>query len=530
MGEALRTAADLWGSTEYLTFGPTEETFTFEKLHRRSNRVANALVDIGVEQGDRVGLYLTNSPQFVISIFACSKLGAIETPINWMYREREVAHAVESAGIETVLVEPTDDIVEVLKAAVSDLERINHIVLTEAYRFDEIDNLDGVDVSLLSDQTDGVSENTPTEDLDPEDPAAIMYTSGTTGLPKPTVLSNESLILAAKSVLGAPLPDDDVNYNPYPLFHLNNQCYSMLASLLEGSGYVLSDRFSVSTFWNEVTENDVTSFNIIGGVPKILHSTYSSEEVPKNELQYAIGPISAELWEPFEDAFDLTVIQVYSQTESPTLLLNHTDPDRIKMGSIGKPMFPDLGHEAWIESDGERQPVGMQGELVRTDPASMIGYRNLPERTKETLRDGKTYSGDIARVDEDGYVYYIDRKKFMVRRGGENISAQEIENVIDEHADVEESAILPVPDSVRGEEVKAVVKRRTDDLTEREIVLQVARSLAPFKVPRYVEFVTEFPKTPTERIQRVTLAEEEKQRSDHGWDRDAEYPDWKDDI
>lgn len=530
MGDALGKAADLWGSTEYLTFGPTGERLTFEKLHHRSNRVANALADIGVEKGDRVGLYLTNSPQFVVSIFACSKLGAVETPINWMYREREVIHAVESAGIKTIFVEPIDDIVEVLKSATSDFEQINRIVMTKAYRFDEISNLDGVDVSLLSNLTDGVSENTPTEDREPEDPAAIMYTSGTTGLPKPTVLSNESLILAAKSVLGAQLPDDNVNYNPYPLFHLNNQCYSMLASLLEKSGYVLSDRFSVSTFWDEVTENDVTSFNIIGGVPKILHSTYSSEEVPENELQYALGPISAELWEPFEETFDLTVIQAYSQTESPTLLLNYTDPDQIKVGSIGKPMFPDLGHEAWIESDGERQPPGTQGELVRTDPASMIGYRDLPERTKETLRDGKTYSGDIARVDEDGYFYYIDRKKFMVRRGGENISAQEIENVIEEHADIEESAVIPVPDSIRGEEVKAVVKRRIDDLTEREIVLQVARSLASFKVPRYVEFVTEFPKTPTERIQRVTLAEEEKQRSDYGWDRDAEYPDWEDEI
>jgi crotonobetaine/carnitine-CoA ligase len=160
----------------------------------------------------------------------------------------------------------------------------------------------------------------------------------------------------------------------------------------------------------------------------------------------------------------------------------------------------------------------------------MQGYWKQPEKTNETLQDGKTYSGDIVRQDEDGYFYYLDRKKFMVRRSGENISAQEVENVIDEHPDISESAIIPVPDDFRGEEVKAIVQRLNTDVAERDVVLQVARNLAPYKTPRYVEFVDEFPRTPTERIQRVKLADQEAERESHGWNREEHFPDWQEQL
>jgi acyl-CoA synthetase (AMP-forming)/AMP-acid ligase II len=270
------------------------------------------------------------------------------------------------------------------------------------------------------------------------------------------------------------------------------------------------------------------SFNIIGGVPKMLDATYEAEEVPDTDLELAIGPIATGVWEAFEAKFDLTVLQLYSQTESLTVLANHPDPEKVRVGSIGKPMFPDLGHEAWVEDeDGNELGPGERGELVRTDPGAMIGYRDLPEKTRETLRERVVYSGDVVYRDEEGYVYYVDRKKFMVRRAGENVSAQEVEDVIDELDGVSESAVIPAPDEVRGEEVKALVMRTDGAVTERDVVLQVGRTLASYKVPRYVEFVESFPRTPTERIRRVALADEEAARDDHGWDREAEFPDWE---
>ena len=522
VGAAVSAAARCWPDEPYLHFAPTGEQFTYGELDARVDEVARALRAAGVEQGDRVGLYLENSPIYVVGAYACAKLGAIQAPINWLYREREVTHAIESAEISTVLVQPDDEYLERLTPVAADYDGLDTVVTTEGDA-----SFDGVDTHTLPALVEAAADTPLDAEVAHEDPLAILYTSGTTGLPKPAVLTHRSYLVAAKSFLGAPIDADGVNFNPYPLFHANNQVYSMLGSLLLGGEYVLSDTFSASRFFDVVTEYGVTSFNIIGGVPKILDSTYEDDEIPDTTLELAIGPISGELWERFEARFDLDVVQIYSQTESPTLLMNHPDLDARKTGAIGKPMFPDLGHEAWVlDAEGEEVPPDETGELVRTDPGCMDGYWNFPEKTTETLRDGKIYSGDVVRRDADGYLYYVDRKKFMIRRGGENISAQEIENVVDELDGVEESAAIPVPDEILGEAVKVLVKRRHDDVTERDVVRRVAETLAPYKVPRYVEFTDGFPRTPTERIRRVELADQEKERDDHGWDRDAEYPDW----
>jgi len=529
VGDVLEVAADRWPDAPYLTDAETGETHTFGAAAERTRAVAHALAAVGVEAGDRVGLYLTNGPPFVTGIYACSKLGAVETPINWQYREREVRHAVESAEIDTVVIEPEDDLVDVFTAVADDVGPLETVVATGDHRFEELAGLETVAAHRLDDLVAAVD---PADPLEPavgaEDPVAILYTSGTTGLPKPTVLSNESFLLGAKSFLGMPIADDDTNYNPYPLFHANNQVYSMLGSAIQGSPYVLADEFSTSAILDHVREHDVTSLNIIGGVPKLLQSAFGDESVVETPLEWAIGPIATGVWTDFEDTFDLTVLQLYSQTESLTVLANHPDPDAVKPGAIGQPMFPDLGHEAWVEDeDGNRLGPDEEGELVRTDPGAMLGYRDMPVKTRETLRDGAIYSGDVVTMDADGYVYYVDRKKFMVRRSGENVSARQVEDVVDELDGVSESAIVPVAHDVRGEEVKAMVVRVDDSVTERDVVRQVAGELAAYKVPRYVEFVDEFPRTPTERIRRVALADEERDREDHGWDREEAFPDWE---
>lgn len=524
----IETAAELWPDRQYFTYAPTGETLTFSEINRNANLVANSLTEVGVEFGDRVGLYLKNRPEYVTSIYACAKLGAIETPISWEYRVREVKHTLESAEVTTIIAQSDDRIVDNIVEVASDHETLKRIITVDEQSYDQIVDLQGVDTYLLDNLKENVPDSDPDVEVGYEDPTAIMSTSGTTGLPKPTVLSNRSFLLGAKSFLGAPLPKDDINYNSFPLFHGNNQFYSMLGPLIAGQEYVLSDRFSTSKFMDEIASYNVTSINVLGGTPKILDSTYEESEIPDNDLQIAIGPISTELWKHFENKFNLTVVQLYSQTESPTLILNHPDEDAIKVGAIGKPMFPDLGHKVTlIDNRGNEVQPGEKGELTRTDPGAMLQYWNMPEKTKETLRDGVIYSGDIARSDEDGFYYYVDRKKFMIRRSGENISAQEVENVIDEHSNVEESAIIPVPDDLRGEEVKALVNRKSGDLTPEDIVLWVGQRLASHKVPRYVEFVDSFPRTPSERIKRVQLANEETEKDDYGWDRKDEMSDWE---
>lgn len=524
----IETAAELWPDQRYFTYAPTGETATFAEMNQRANLVANSLREVGVAFGDRVGLYLKNRPEYVTSIFGCAKIGAIETPISWEYRAREVEHTLDSADVSTIVVQSGELIMENVTEVAADHGTVERVIAIDEDAYDRIADLKGIDTYFLEDLAETASETNPDVDVAADDPTAILSTSGTTGLPKPAVLANRSFLLGAKSFLGAPLPEDDVNYNSFPLFHGNNQFYSMLGPLIAGQEYVLSDRFSASKFMDEIATYDVTSINVLGGTPKILNSVYDAEDIPENDLQIAIGPISTELWEQFEKKFDVTFVQLYSQTESPTLILNHPEEDQIKVGAIGKPMFPDLGHEVTlVDDDGNEVGSKGKGELTRTDPGAMLEYWNMPEKTEETLRDGVIYSGDIARSDEEEYYYYVDRKKFMVRRSGENISAQEIENVIDEHPDVEESAIIPVPNDIRGEEVKALVNRTSRELTPDDIVTQVTGQLASYKVPRYVEFVNSFPRTPSERIKRVQLADEEADRDDHGWDREAELSEWE---
>ena len=523
----IETAAELWPDRQYMTDATTGESATFGEVNDRANGAAGALASVGVEEGERVGLYLSNSSEYVTGIYACAKAGAVQTPINWQYREREVRHAIDTAGVSTVLVEPDEEYLAVLDAVVPDFEACDTVVVCDGMADDGREyDISTATTHRLSDIVAG-ADGTPNPDPESEDPVSILYTSGTTGLPKPAVHTNESYLLSAKSFLGVPLRVDDVNYNPFPLFHANNQCYGMLAKAIHGSGWVFAEKFSGSAFFDHVTAHGVTSFNILGGVVGMLLSQYGEDGVPDNDLELAIGPIGTEQWDPFEERFDLDVIQIYSQTENPVLLVNHPDIDERRHGSIGKPMFPDLGHEVTlVDDDGDPVGVGETGELLRTDVGAMTEYLGLPEKTADTIEDGWLHSGDIAREDAEGFYYYVDRKKFMVRRAGENISAREVENVIEELPGVAASAIFPAPDDVFGEVVKAQVERLDEDLTEADVVMQVARELAPYKVPRYVEFVDSFPRTPSERIQRVSLAEAERERDDHGWDREVEFPEW----
>jgi acyl-CoA synthetase (AMP-forming)/AMP-acid ligase II len=533
IAEVIETAASTWPDDRYATYAPTGESYTFAEVNARADDVAAALARAGVKKGDAIGLYLQNSIEYVTAIYACAKLGAVEAPIDWEYQESEIKHAIEVADISTVLAPPDDDIVDMLVQVSDSIDGFEQLVLTKNEpEVGEVAPEDGgdLDVSVLPTLVDGAGDP-PTVDQDWEDPVSIIFTSGTTGLPKPTLLSNRSFVLGAKSFRGAPFPQNDVNYNPYPLFHSNHQIFSLLGSAISGTGYVFADSFSASAFADHVRDCDVTSFNIIGGVPKMLDATYEREDVADLPLEVAIGPIPPELKEDFEAKFGVTVINIYGQTESPTLLMNHPNPTERRHGSIGKPMFPDLGHEvAVLDDEGNDVETGEQGELTRTDPAAMLGYYGMPEATRETLCDGRIYSGDLVYRDEDGYVFYVGRKKLMIRRSGENISPQQVEDVIDALNRVEESAVIPVPDEIHGEEVKALVKRNSAEVTEPDIVLEVGRNLAQYKTPRYVEFVESFPRTPSERIKRNDLKEAEQDRDDHGWDREAEFPDWASEL
>jgi len=524
-----KTAA-LLGEQVYLIDPITGNQFSYKKSNELSNKIAHSLMSLGLSKGDRLGVYMTNRPDYVFTLFATGKGGFIEVPINPNLREPEIRYMLDAAEISTVIVEANKEFLETL-ASVSAQTRVLKNVIVRGERTDLPDFQ--ARVSYLNDLTPSADDSNPRVAVEPGDNYCIFFTSGTTGLPKGAPISHKTFVLAAKSVSATPVTRESRNYTCLPLFHANAQLYSVMGMRCLGASLVLSDRFSPKKFWKEINDYQATYFNSIGGMMQILDAAFKPEEVPPHTAKFVfVGGTPVALWERFERKFRVEVFEGYSMSEAPVLFGNfHPDKAKRKIGAFGKPIFPDLGRRMRIVDDkNEEIKVGI-GELVQQGEDFITkAYWNAPEANKEAFDDqGWFHSGDLVRIDEDGYCYYVDRKKFMIRVAGENVSAFEVEDVVNSYPAVAQSAAIPVPDPLRDEEIKVLVKLKdgVKTLDMEDLIRYCSTKLGSFKVPRYVEIIEEFPKTATERIQKVQLKELEKKRQDHGWDRNKEIPDWR---
>lgn len=524
-----KTAA-LLGEQVYLIDPITGNQFSYKKSNELSNKIAHSLMSLGLAKGDRLGVYMNNRPDYVFTLFATGKGGFIEVPINPNLREPEIRYMVDAAEISTVIVEANKEFLETL-ASVSAQTRVLKNVIVRGERTDLPDFQ--ARVSYLNDLTPSADDSNPRVAVEPADNYCIFFTSGTTGLPKGAPISHKTFVLAAKSVSATPVTRESRNYTCLPLFHANAQLYSVMGMRCLGASLVLSDRFSPKKFWKEINDYQATYFNSIGGMMQILDAAFKPEEVPPHTAKFVfVGGTPVALWERFERKFRVEVFEGYSMSEAPVLFGNfHPDKAKRKIGAFGKPIFPDLGRRMRIVDDkNEEIKVGI-GELVQQGEDFITkAYWNAPEANKEAFDDqGWFHSGDLVRIDEDGYCYYVDRKKFMIRVAGENVSAFEVEDVVNSYPAVAQSAAIPVPDPLRDEEIKVLVKLKdgVKTLDMEDLIRYCSTKLGSFKVPRYVEIIEEFPKTATERIQKVQLKELEKKRQDHGWDRNKEIPDWR---
>ncbi|MFC6732099.1 class I adenylate-forming enzyme family protein [Haladaptatus sp. GCM10025893] len=258
----------------------------------------------------------------------------------------------------------------------------------------------------------------------------------------------------------------------------------------------------------------------MGSMLKMLDNMPPAEDDADNPVEYVFSAgTPADLFEPFEERFDIQIVEGYSLTEDPLLMLNPTNKAKRKVGSIGLP--PAEKRIKVVDDDGNEVPRGEKGEIIQNCPAMLASYYRQPDKTDEAVVDGWFYTGDYGKIDEDGFVYFLDRKKDIVRRGGENISTYEIEGVIKALDAVEEVAIIPSPDEFYDEVVKAlVIKKEGHDLTPEEIIEVCEAELSSFKVPQYVEFVDEFPYTPTGKIQKQKLRTRENEERPEHWSRE----------
>ncbi|MCJ7679618.1 MAG: AMP-binding protein, partial [Candidatus Aminicenantes bacterium] len=367
---------------------------------------------------------------------------------------------------------------------------------------------------------DGPSDP-PEVEVSPMDPAGIIYTSGTTGLSKGAVCPhNYFLHLARLIVQLREANPEDILYTFLPLFHINAQLMTVMTALISDSRVVLSDRFSASTFWDEIREHGVTQFNYLGAVMTILSKQERKPDDSDNTVRIAFGAACPpDVMADLEERFGFVCLEGFGMTEIGIVI--HDDIRARRKGSCGRVL--DEFYEVQLVDDNDMEVgIGEIGEIVvrpKKPYIMMTEYYNMPDKTLEVCGNLWFHSGDYAKKDADGYFYFVDRKKDAIRRRGENISSFEVEKVINTHPGVLESAVFAVPSELGEDEVKAnIVLKAGEDMPPEDLVRHCNERMAHFAVPRYVEFVEELPKTPTNRIEKYRLRK--LGITENTWDRE----------
>jgi crotonobetaine/carnitine-CoA ligase len=478
---------------------------TYGEFRRAVYRVANAFLRLGVEKGDKVALLLPNCPEFLLAVFAAAEIGAVFVPINTAFSAEEVGYVLDHSDSGCLITDRSFlPLVEQVRGCCQQLKRV-----VALGRKNEPDCL-GWDDFLH-----GASTEAPAISVQPDELASITYTSGTTDRPKGVMLTQFTYAFAPqKRAEALGWNERDRALVMLPLFHVNALCHIALAMISVGGSLVLSEKFSASRFWHEVREYGVTTSSLMRTIPTILLNQPERPDDAKNSLRLAVALLPPELHLCFEERFNLTVVGSYSLTEDILSVLGPTDKAKRKLGSCGLPAAPEVHRIRILDDVGREVAVGQLGEITKRSPSVMRGYYKNPTATAEALKDGWLHTGDLGYLDDDGFLFFIDRKKDMIKRGDENISAEEVERVLNSHPHIAESAVVGVPDPIRQEEVKAYVVLKPpatpESLPPGEIWEFCSQRLAAFKVPRYIEYRDSLPKTSSAKIQKSLLREETK--------------------
>lgn len=500
IGALLREQANALGEREFLRFEGRRATFA--EIESESNRLGSALRRNGVERGDRVAIMLPNGLEFPIAWLAVLKVGAAAVSANVQYRDADLSYVLRDSGAALVVTD-THRAELVLRVA-KDCPGLRTVGVIAG----EGSGPGGVvDLRREMNRADPSCELAP---VGPDDLANIQYTSGTTGFPKGCMLTHRYWLTVAEQVAShVQLSPEDVVLTAQPFYYMD-PLWNTVMCLAVGVPLVVLPRFSASTFWKAVTEHDVTFFYCLGTMPVIL---LKQEEAPEIEKAHRVrlvlcSGIVPQLHAAMEARWGCPWREVYGSTElGGVLAVPPEDEASIGTGSIGAPM---LGRRVKLaDENGREVRDGDEGELWVWGEPRMLGYYNRPDASHDWSPDGWARTGDIMVRDANGTYRMVGRIKDMIRRGGENIAAAEVEGVLCEHPAVYAAACVPIPDDVLGEEVKAFVQLKPDaasqSTTPQEIVDFASERLAVFKVPRFIEFVDEMPLTPSERIEKPAL-------------------------
>jgi len=477
--------------------GDDGREFTWSELDQMVNKVGNALINMGVKKGDRVAIYLPNSPEFIFTYFAVARIGAVVTPFNILFRTNEISYILNNSRAK------------VLVGAAGETEQY---VMTPGVQFPHLEKIitvggpvqGAVDFySLISD----ASAELETVECDPDDLVKLIYTSGTTGQPKGVMLSHNNIMSIGRlheSVLH--INDQDLLLSPAPYCHIF-YVLNVIGPFYAGAGVVTMQRFDAEKALDLISRYQCTHF---AGVPTMYIFMLEKYDSKKHDLTAWRFAHSAGASMPVEhineisETFQVGFCETLGSTEASSTI-THNRLGHGKAGAVGP---VSRGNQVKIVDEaGNELPTGEVGELLIKGPGIFKGYWEMPEATKEAFDDdGWFRTGDLGKYDEDGYIFLVDRKKDMIVCGGYNVYPREVEEVLYQHPKVLEAAVIGVKDPIRNEVPKAFIRLKDgEEMTDQEMIDFCKQRLASYKVPRNIEFLPELPKNPTGKILKRML-------------------------
>ena len=458
---------------------------SYKQLEDNSNKIANFLLGIGVKKGNKVAIHLPNSIEYLYLYFAILKTGAVALLLNTKLKKEELEYTIKDSDASYLFTSYNLDLKDV------DIIKVKNDFFTNILK----KNSHELNIGYK---------------IDPDDDALMIYTSGTTAKPKGVILTYKNMIIALDALtkrLG--YKDECTSLCMRPLFYIAGMLVTAKFAIFNSGTVILYDKFHRTLFWEAIEKYRINFVELSTSmIPMLLNPP---EDISKRDISslkfIGVGgmPLSVEVAKRFEEAFKIPLFECYGLTEC-TCLATYTPIDikKRKFGSAGTPL---ASNEIRVMDDyGNFLARNTEGEVVLRGPTIMKGYYNKPELNKEAFTNGWLRTGDIGYLDRDGYLYITGRRKELIKRGGENISPREIDEVLYKHPAIKEAAAVGVPDKFYGEEVKAFVAlKKGKRASEKEIIDFCKKHIAEFKCPKSVEFIKELPKGPTGKILRREL-------------------------
>ncbi len=480
----------------FIKFGTAD--YTIQDINQRAEELARALLAAGLTKGQRVAIMLPSHPDHIVSILALAKIGLVRVSVNIQLKGAALAHAFDTFKPEAII--HSDQFIDKLSplASFTSLKKFvwsNQGAPTLRY--------EGRDISAIVKQN---AHSYPLPSPLPDDILAITPSSGTTGPPKGVLKSDRTLRAGALGILRLNKAKAGDSFVLWESLHHGAGVAVVLAALHARITLVIVEKFSASRLWRQLKANNAKHLHYLGSVLAMLYKQAPSGEDKAHGVQIAWGGgCPPSIWRGFEERFGVKIHEGYGLSELTTLVTANLAG---REGSIGEPL--DYFEVQLTNEDGTEVSIGEIGEITvqPKDPRlGFLGYFENLTATQQSLRNGWFLTGDLAWADSDGYLYYAGRKKDSVRRRGINISAWEVEHVVAEHPAIEECAMVGVPSELGENELKIFLRLKpSSQLTPGEFIAWCEKVLPPFQVPRYVEYVEDFPRTPTQRIKKGELS------------------------